>query len=230
MIKPEAFSPEERLAVYRAINERRDIRHFVPFELDEGVLRRILEAAHAAPSVGFMQPWDFIVLRDEALRGEIRDHVLAEKEKAGKHYTGERAELYRRLKIEGILECSAVVAVTCDPERGGSVNLGRVTMPQAAQFSVCAAIQNFWLAARAEGLGVGWVSVVDPAWIKARLGVPRSIELVALLCVGAAQEFPPNPLLQTMGWRRREPLEKVVHAGCWATPYPWGASVGREKP
>lgn len=222
MRKKHQFSPEERLAVYRAINERRDIRHFVPFELEENVLRQLLEAAHAAPSVGFMQPWDFIIIRDEARRREIRDHVLAEKEKAGRHYTGDRAELYRGLKIEGITECSVVVAVTCDPERGGSVNLGRVTMPQAAQFSVCAAIQNFWLAARAEGLGVGWVSVIDPAWIKARLGIPNGIELVALLCVGAAYDFPEEPLLQTVGWRQREPLERLAHSESWNTPYPWG--------
>jgi len=223
------FSPEERLAVYRAINERRDIRHFVPFDLEEGVLRRLLEAAHTAPSVGFMQPWDFIVIRDEDRRRDIRDHALAEKEKAGRHYTGERAELYRGLKVEGIAECSAVIVVTCDPERGGSVNLGRTTMPQTAQFSACAAIQNLWLAARAEGLGVGWVSILEPSWVKELLGIPPNIEMIALLCVGAARDFPPKPLLQTAGWRQRELLEKVVHAGYWGTPYSWGKTALEQK-
>lgn len=215
------FSPEECLAVYRTINERRDIRHFVPFELDESLLRRLLEAAHAAPSVGFMQPWDFIVIRDEARRREIREHALAEKEKAGQHYTGGRADLYKGLKLEGIMECSAVIAVTCDPDRGGSVNLGRATMPQTAQFSACAAIQNLWLAARAEGLGVGWVSVLEPSWVKALLRIPPNIDLIALLCVGAARDFPREPLLQTVGWRQREPLERVVHNERWGTPYAW---------
>lgn len=230
MKKTFQFSAEERAAVYRAINERRDIRHFVPFELEEKVLWRLLHAAHAAPSVGFMQPWDFIVIRDEAQRRSIRDHVAAEKEKAGRHYTGERAGLYRSLKIEGILECSAVVVMTCDPERGGEVNFGRVTMPQAAQFSVCAAIQNFWLAARAEGLGVGWVSVVDPDWIKARLGIPEGIDLVALLCVGMAKDFPKEPLLQTSGWRQRESMENLVHSERWDAPYLWAREPSEIKP
>lgn len=230
MKKNHQFLSEERRAIYRAINERRDIRHFVAFDLGEKVLRRLLEAAHAAPSVGFMQPWDFIVIRDVAQRRAIRDHVMAEKEKAGRHYTGERADLYRRIKLEGLLECSAVVAVTCDPERGGQINLGRVTMPQTAQFSVCTAIQNFWLAARAEGLGVGWVSIVDPAWIKARLAIPDGIELVALLCVGMAQAFPKEPLLQAVGWRQRESLEKLVHSERWDAPYSWAREPSEIKP
>jgi nicotinate-nucleotide--dimethylbenzimidazole phosphoribosyltransferase len=213
-----AFPEHERTAVYRAISARRDVRHFVPYEIGDELLQRLLQAAHAAPSVGFMQPWDFVIIREPATRRTIRDHVLQEKTKAGAHYEDADAELYQSLKIEGIMECSLLIAVTCDPERGGKKNLGRVTMPQTAQFSVCAAIQNLWLAARAEGLGVGWVSILEPQWLKDFLQIPESIELMALLCVGAAEEFPKNPLLQTVGWRRRESLERLMHYERWGNP------------
>lgn len=215
------FSRAERSAVYRAIEQRRDVRQFVACELGTQMLRRLLAAAHAAPSVGFMQPWDFIVVRDRRVRRKIRDHVLRQKEKAGRHYKNERAELYQRLKVEGILGSSLAIAVTCDSRRGGTVNFGRVTMPQTARFSVCAAIENFWLAARVEGLGVGWVSILEPAWLKTLLHIPRHIEFVALLCVGAAKDFPKDPVLQTAGWRKREPLEKLVHSERWGKPYAW---------
>ena len=161
------------------------------------------------------QPWDFIVIRDASTRAKIRDHVRQEKEKGGRHYENPEADLYQRLKIEGIMECSALLAVTCDAERGGKKNLGQVTMPQTAQFSVCAAIQNLWLAARAEGLGVGWVSILEPAWLKNILHIPESIELIALLCVGKAQHFPKEPLLQTAGWRLRESLDELTHREEW---------------
>lgn len=223
------FSRAERTAVYRAIEQRRDVRQFVACKLDEDVLRRLLAAAHAAPSVGFMQPWDFIVVRDRAVRRKIRDHVLAQKEKAGRHYKDERADLYQRLKVEGILDSSLAIAVTCDPRRGGRVNFGRVTMPQTARFSVCAAIENFWLAARAEGLGVGWVSILEPAWLKALLNIPRPVEFVALLCVGAARDFPKDPILLTSGWRKREPLEKLVHSERWGRPYSWSREALEAK-
>jgi nicotinate-nucleotide--dimethylbenzimidazole phosphoribosyltransferase len=214
----DSFPEHERSVVYRTLEARRDIRHFVPYDLKEDMLQRLLQAAHAAPSVGFMQPWDFIIIRDLATRTKIRDHVRQEKEKAGRHYENEDADLYQRLKIEGIMECSALLAVTCNPERGGNKNLGRVTMPQTAQFSVCAAVQNLWLAARAEGLGVGWVSILEPAWLKNLLCIPEPIDLIALLCVGKAEHFPKDPLLQTAGWRSRESLEKLTHYECWRTP------------
>lgn len=223
------FSLAERSAVYRAIEQRRDVRQFVACDLGEEVLRRLLAAAHAAPSVGFMQPWDFVVVRDRSIRQTIRDHVLRQKEKAGRHYKNERAELYQRLKVEGIVDSSLVIAVTCDSRRGGAVNLGRVTMPQTARFSVCAAIENFWLAARAEGLGVGWVSILEPSWLKTLLNIPRHIEFVALLCVGAAQDFPKEPVLQTSGWRKRESLEKLVHSERWGRPYAWSREALEAK-
>jgi len=213
------FSIDDRSAVYRAINERRDTRHFVRHEIDDKTLSRLLQAAHAAPSVGFMQPWDFIIIRDKAMREKIRSHVLSEKEKAGRHYQDERAELYQRIKIEGIVECSLLIGITCDSLRGGPVNLGRVTMPQTAQFSVCAAVQNLWLAARAEGLGVGWVSILDPQWIKQLLNVPPQLDWIALLCVGAAESFPDRPILETVGWRKRESLQKLVHDESWDREY-----------
>jgi len=215
----EAYAAKQRAAIYRVIHERRDVRHFIPYDIPEDLLQRLLQAAHAAPSVGFMQPWDFIIIRDLLTRGKIRDHVQAEKGKAGRHYERDDAALYQRLKIEGIMDCSILLAVTCDPERAGKKNLGRVTMPQTAQFSVCTAIQNFWLAARAEGLGVGWVSILDPHWLKALLKIPKSIELIALLCIGATANFPKDPLLQTVGWRSRESLENLTHAEHWGRPY-----------
>jgi nicotinate-nucleotide--dimethylbenzimidazole phosphoribosyltransferase len=214
--KLDASFPEyERSVVYRALEARRDVRHFVPYDLEEDMLQRLLKAAHMAPSVGFMQPWDFLVIRDLSTRAQIRDHVRQEKEKAGRHYENEEADLYQRLKIEGIMECSVLVAVTCDPDRGGKKNLGRVTMPQTAQFSVCAAIQNLWLAARAEGLGVGWVSILEPHWLKELLHIPGPIELIALLCLGKAEHFPKEPLLQTAGWRSRESLDGLTHREQW---------------
>jgi 5,6-dimethylbenzimidazole synthase len=213
-----SFPEDERTAVYRAIRTRRDVRHFVPYKIEDEQLQRLLQAAHAAPSVGFMQPWDFVIVRDPSTRQKIRDHVHEEKEKAGRHYEQEDAELYQSLKVEGIMECSLLIAVTCDSRRGGKKNLGRVTMPQTAQFSVCAAIQNLWLAARAEGLGVGWVSILEPSWLKDLLQIPESIELIALLCVGAAEHFHKNPLLQAVGWRPRESLEKLTHQERWEPP------------
>lgn len=216
-----SFSPVEKAGLYRAIHERRDVRsQFRPDPVPEAVLTRILSAAHHAPSVGFMQPWDFIVIDDPALRQAVKDSFVRENARASAQYTGTRAALYRSLKLEGILESPLNLCVTCDRTRGGPHVLGRNTIIETDLFSVCLAIQNLWLAARVEGLGVGWVSILDPAMLGALLKLPESVLPVAYLCLGYVSEFLPEPELQQKGWRGRLPLTQLLHHNHWGTAMP----------
>ncbi|RSN70478.1 5,6-dimethylbenzimidazole synthase [Actinomadura sp. WAC 06369] len=207
-----AFPVDERRAVHRAIAERRDVRDgFLPDPVDDGVLTRILEAAHRAPSVGLTQPWDFLIVRDAAKRERIR--ALAERQRDGYAATlpPARAARFDGLKIEAIREAPVNIAVTCDPTRGGRNPLGRHAQPSTAQYSVACAVQNLWLAARAEGLAAGWVSFFDERELAAELGLPADVEVVAYLCVGHVTGFPPAPVLDLTGWARRRPLAWAVH-------------------
>ena len=209
--------------VYEAIFSRRDIRKFRPEPLPEEVLHRILDAAHHAPSVGFMQPWDFILVRDRATRERVKAVFDRENARAAERYTGGRRRLYDSLKLEGILDSPLNVCVTCDRSRGGTV-LGRNTILETDLFSTCCAIQNLWLAARAEGVGVGWVSILDPAEIAAMFGLPPTVLPVAYLCLGYPESFPEEPMLRTVRWRERLPLEDVVFAERYGRPaFPAGA-------
>jgi len=158
-----AFSADERAAVYRAIFERRDCRHFVPGPIADDVLGRLLVAAHHAPSVGFMQPWNFLVIRSAEVRARIKAAFEASNGEAVGRFEGDRAETYRALKLEGICESAVNLCVTCDRSRNGPVVLGRTSQPEMDLYSTVCAVQNLWLAARAEGVGVGWVSIIDPA-------------------------------------------------------------------
>ncbi|MGB9633026.1 MAG: 5,6-dimethylbenzimidazole synthase [Chloroflexaceae bacterium] len=210
------FPEGERRGVYRAIYERRDVRsQFVPDPIPPEVLARLLDAAHHAPSVGFMQPWDFIVIEEREIRQAIKAVFEEENCKAAANYTGERARLYRQLKLEGILESPLNLCVTCDRSRGGPHVLGRNTILETDLFSVCLAIQNLWLAARAEGIGVGWVSILDQNRLAATLELPPEVYPVAYLCLGYVREFFAQPELEIAGWRNRLPLHELIHANRW---------------
>ncbi|WP_067461097.1 nicotinate-nucleotide--dimethylbenzimidazole phosphoribosyltransferase [Actinomadura macra] len=202
----------EREAVYRVITDRRDIRDgFLPDPVDDAVLTRVLEAAHRAPSVGLTQPWDFLIIRDEAKRERLR--ALAEQQRALYAATlpPARAARFDGLKVEAIREAPVSIVVTCDPTRGGRNPLGRHVQPRTAHYSVACAVENLWLAARAEGLGVGWVSFFDERELAVELGLPAHLEIIAYLCAGTVAAFPPAPMLALTGWARRRPLAWAVH-------------------
>lgn len=210
------FSEAERGGVYRAIFERRDVRsQFLPDPIPADVLERLLRAAHHAPSVGFMQPWDFIVVEDPAVKHEVKALHAQANAQAAHNYRDERAELYRQLKLEGIVESPINLCITCDRGRGGEHVLGRNTMLDADLFSACLAVQNLWLAARAEGIGVGWVSILEPRELARVLGLPEGVEPLAYLCLGYVSQFLERPELETRGWRSRLPLQDLVHANVW---------------
>ncbi|MDB5339713.1 MAG: cob(II)yrinic acid a,c-diamide reductase 1 [Planctomycetaceae bacterium] len=203
------------MELYEAIYGRRDVRRFQAEQIADDVLARILDAAHHAGSVGFMQPWNFIVVRSLDVRQQVYELFTRENARAAENYTGERRELYDSLKLAGILEAPVSVAVTCDRSRNGPAVLGKNSMPEMDLYSTCCAIQNLWLAARSEGIGVGWVSILDPTLVKPLLGIPDDIVLVAWLCLGIPVQFDDRPMLETVGWEKRLPLEEVVFAERW---------------
>ena len=216
LVHAQAFSSAERAAVYRAIETRRDVRdQFLPELLPDDLVQRLLQAAHRAPSVGFMQPWNFIVIRDPAVRAGAHQAFLRANEEAAELFSGERQALYRSLKLEGILKAPLSICITCDPERGGAVVLGRTHNPRMDVYSTVCAVQNLWLAARAEGVGVGWVSIFHDADIRSLLGIPERIEIVAWLCLGYVDELYSEPELEIKGWRQRLALEELVYADRW---------------
>jgi 5,6-dimethylbenzimidazole synthase len=209
------FSDADRDAIYRVIDSRRDVRAFRRDPVPDDVLTRVLEAAHHAPSVGFMQPWSFIVIRDPAVRLRVKQIFLRENERAAANYAGERARLYRSLKLEGLEDAPINLCVTCDRTRGGPHVLGRNTIVDTDLYSTCCAVQNLWLAARAEGVGVGWVSILDNDALRRVLGIPAHVVPVAYLCVGYPRQFLDTPELERRGWAGRVPLEDVVHHERW---------------
>lgn len=202
--------------LYEVIGRRRDVRaEFTGEPVDEAALERVLGAAHAAPSVGLSQPWDFVVVTDAALRGRFRDHVLAEREFFSSTLDETLGERFAGIKIEGILDAPLSIVVTYDPGRGAPSVLGRHAIADAGLYSVCLAIENLWLAATAEDLGVGWVSFYREEFLAALIGLPEGIRPVAWLCVGPVRSFQEVPDLERHGWRRRLPLEAVVHRDRW---------------
>ncbi|WP_437274661.1 nicotinate-nucleotide--dimethylbenzimidazole phosphoribosyltransferase [Sorangium sp. So ce375] len=212
-----AFEEGARQAVYDVIALRRDVRQFEPGRaLDGAVLRRVLEAAHLAPSVGFSQPWGFVLVRDEAQRARIRESFLRCREAEAARYPAGRREKYLAYRLEGILEASLNVCVAVDLRPRAEAILGTIVQPEAVRASACCAVQNLWLAARAEGVGVGWVSIVEPAVLRAELRLPPGVEPVAYLCLGHPVAFRRRPMLEESGWRERRPLDEVVHEhGIW---------------
>jgi nicotinate-nucleotide--dimethylbenzimidazole phosphoribosyltransferase len=208
-----AFPPDQRDAVYRVISERRDVRRdFLPDPIPADMLERVLTAAHRAPSVGFSQPWDFIVITDPGRRARIRSLAERSRHDFAAALPAARARAFDRLKTEAIVQTPVNIVVTCDPTRGGRHTLGRHAQPQTAAFSSVLAVANLWLAARAEGLGVGWVSFFDERELAAELGLPAHLEVIAYLCVGQVARFAPEPELELAGWARRRPLGWAVHA------------------
>jgi 5,6-dimethylbenzimidazole synthase len=210
------FNDAERAAVYKAIMLRRDIRRqFEATPIPTEVLQRILSAAHHAGSVGFMQPWDFIVVENRSTRQRVLESFLQERDRCARLYDDARRELYLSLKLEGILESALNLCVTCDRSRGGPNVLGRGTILETDLYSTCCAIQNLWLAGRAEGIGVGWVSILDPLLLASTLGLPEQVVPVAYLCMGYVSDFPDAPDLERAGWRQRLPLSELVHLDRW---------------
>jgi len=212
----QAFSPEERAAVYRAIAERRDMRHFSGGEVAPELLARLLEAAHQAPSVGLMQPWRFIRITRPALREAI--HGLVEEERTRTaEALGERSDEFMRLKVEGIRDCAELLVVALMDGREAHV-FGRRTLPEMDLASLACAIQNLWLAARAEGLGMGWVSLFEPQALADLLNMPTGSKPLAVLCLGPVTEFYEAPMLVQQGWAEPRPLSELLFENQWGTP------------
>jgi 5,6-dimethylbenzimidazole synthase len=198
--------------LYEVLYRRRDTRReFTGEPVDPGTLHKVLAAAHAAPSVGLSQPWDFVLITDDDIRTTFREHVLAERTVFADSLDPERAALFDRIKIEGILESSLGIVVCYDPERGSPAVLGRHAIADAGLYSVCLAVQNLWLAATAEGLGVGWVSFYREDFLRELVGIPNGVRPIAWLCVGGVRDLPSVPDLERHGWRNRLPLDDVVH-------------------
>ena len=215
MSEKEKFTAEKINGVYDAIFKRRDVRHFESAELPDDVIYRLLKAAHHAPSVGFMQPWNFIVIRDSIIRKSVKECFERENAAAANYLTGERKELYDSLKLEGIMESPVNICVTCDPTRSEPFVIGRHSMKVTDEYSVCCAIENFWLAARAEGIGVGWVSILRRDMLMRILNIPAHIIPVAYLCVGTPKKFYDKPELESAGWRERLPVDDLVFMDSW---------------
>lgn len=217
--KDNSFTDSQRQGLYRAIRERRDVRsQFLPDPIPADVLVRLLAAAHHAPSVGFMQPWDFIIIDSLEVRQTVQAIFERENQKAAENYGGDQGVLYRRLKLEGILDSPLNICVTCDRGRGGPHVLGRNSILETDLFSVCLAVQNLWLAARAEGIGVGWVSILDQEQLAETLKLPTEVYPLAYLCLGYVSEFLSKPELEAEGWRSRLPLHELVHGNVWGQP------------
>ena len=213
------FTTAERDAVYRAIHTRRDVRgEFLPDAIPDDVLARVLTAAHHAPSVGFMQPWDFVLVRAREVRERIHRDFLAAHVEAEQMFDEAKRATYRNLKLEGILDAPLNLCITCDRSRHGPVVIGRTHIGAMDVYSAVCAVQNLWLAARAENLGVGWVSILHPQALREALGIPREIVPIAYLCVGYVRDFHARPELEAAGWLKRMPLPELLHFDGWQGP------------
>ncbi|PRA59078.1 MULTISPECIES: 5,6-dimethylbenzimidazole synthase [Pseudomonas] len=208
-----AFSEAERQAVYRAIAERRDMRHFSGGTVAPELLRRLLEAAHQAPSVGLMQPWRFIRISDRDLRRQIQNLVEEERVRTAEAL-GERSDEFMKLKVEGINDCAEVLVAALMDDRERHI-FGRRTLPEMDMASLSCAIQNLWLASRAEGLGMGWVSLFEPQALAELLGLPAGAKPLAVLCLGPVNEFYSAPMLALEGWAQPRPLSELLYENSW---------------
>jgi len=212
----ENFNNEEKDGLYKAIFSRRDVRsHFTSEPIDDEIITRILTAAHHAPSVGFSQPWNFILIKDNETRKKIKESFILENKKASELIEDPKKSKYLSLKLEGILESAINLCVTYDPTKFGPFVIGRTSIPEAGIYSVCCAIQNLWLASRAEGIGVGWVSILSNEVLKRTLDLPEHIVPIAYLCLGHVTEFAKKPDLETKGWLSRLELDDVVYYEKW---------------
>ena len=210
------FSELERDTVYKAIFNRRDVRgQFKPDPIPEEVLSRILSAAHHAPSVGFMQPWDFVVVKDPEIKRLVKGDFDSANNEAAAMFEGTRQEIYQSLKLEGITEAPIGICVTCDRRRTGPVVIGRTANPEMDLYSSVCAVQNLWLAARAENLGVGWVSIIHHDSLRKTLKMPQHIIPIAYLCIGYVTFFHEKPELEKAGWLPRTDIESLIHYDHW---------------
>lgn len=218
MHNPYAYTTEEQAAIYKVIRERRDMRHFLPKPVDSAILQKILAAAHHAPSVGLMQPWRFIRITDLQIRQAIHKQVDIERAKTaqaiGEYETTARMSEFLRLKVEGILECGELLVVTLCDKRESTI-FGRRTLPEMDIASASCAIQNMWLAARAEGLGLGWVSLFDPVELAQLLNMPTDAKPIAVLCLGHVSSFYKEPMLVETGWKTEKPLSDMLMENSW---------------
>ncbi|MEJ2046236.1 MAG: 5,6-dimethylbenzimidazole synthase [Reinekea sp.] len=210
---PFSFSSDEKRAVYRAIAERRDMRHFNGQPVDQDVLSRILIAGHQAPSVGLMQPWRFIRITEQELRQQIH-HLVQQERLLTAEALGDRKEQFLRLKVEGILQCSELIVAALSAKRDEHL-FGRRTMPEMDLASLACAIQNIWLAARAEGIGMGWVSLFEPNDLMKLLNMPEGSQPVAILCIGHVDEFYPEPMLEMERWTKGRELSELICENSW---------------
>lgn len=211
-----AFSDAERAAVYRAIFNRRDVRgQFLPDPIADEQLARILMAAHHAPSVGFMQPWNFLLVRSSTVKQQVHDIFAQANAEAATMFPDEKREIYGKLKLQGILDAPVNLCITCDRSRSGPVVLGRTHMPTMDLYSSVCAVQNLWLAARAEGLGVGWVSIFHEKALQDVLGIPHHIVPIAYLCIGHVSHFNERPELEKAGWLPRLPVADLLWHEQW---------------
>lgn len=212
------ITEKERDAVYKTIFNRRDVRgEFKPDPIPEDVLMRIINAAHNAPSVGFMQPWDFIIVKDQQIKQRVKDGFEIAHNKAKKMFEGDKKEVYKTLKLEGILEAPVGICITCDKTRSGPVVIGRTSNKEMDLYSSVCAVQNLWLSARAENLGVGWVSIIEHNTLREALGIPKNIIPIAYLCIGYVTHFHAKPELEKAGWLPRIPVENLIHFNKWET-------------
>lgn len=210
---PHRFNDNDIAAIYQVIKERRDMRHFKPDAIAPETLQRLMQAAHHAPSVGFMQPWRFIRITDNALRTQL--HQLVEQERINTaRALNEREDEFMKLKVEGILDCGEVMVAALMDKREQHI-FGRRTLPEMDLASVACAIQNIWLAARAEGLGMGWVSLFDPDELACLLNMPIGAKPIAILCLGHVEAFYPRPMLEQENWARRQTLEDLIYTNSW---------------
>ena len=210
------FKQDEKDGLYKAIFSRRDVRsHFTSESIGDEIITRILTAAHHAPSVGFSQPWNFILIKDQETRRKIKESFTLENKKASKLIEDPKKSKYLSLKLEGILESAINLCITYDPTKFGPFVIGRTSIPEAGIYSVCCAVQNLWLAARAEGIGVGWVSILSNDELKKALNLPEHIVPIAYLCLGHVTEFAEKPDLETKGWLSRLELDDVIYYEKW---------------
>lgn len=211
-----AFAAAAREAIYQAIFMRRDVRgQFLSKPVPDEVLSRIITAAHYAPSVGFMQPWNFLVVRSAEVKSRVHEAFAEAHAEAARMFEGDRRATYQTLKLEGIVESPIGICITCDRERAGPVVVGRTHIKTMDLYSSVCAVQNLWLAARAEGLGVGWVSIFNQAALRNALGIPKGITPIAYLCVGYVSHFYAKPELEAAGWLPRLPIEDLVYFDQW---------------
>jgi len=212
----EEFSDDEKTGFYKAIYSRRDVRsHFTPEPIDDKVLAKILNAAHHAPSVGFSQPWNFILIKSQKTKNKIKESFDIEHSRASEKVDGSKKSEYLALKLEGIIESPVNICVTYDPTKFGPFVIGRTSIPETGIYSVCCAIQNMWLSARAEGIGLGWVSILSNEILKKELELPEHIIPIAYVCLGHVTNFETKPDLERAKWLPRLGLDEVIYYEKW---------------